>query len=224
MPSNKKNKPLLEWVKYYQCCLNGLNTAVLLKMVLELNNTRKLICHQTKDQTFFRIWFWRSDAPEHEKKKKKVQHLLFFMSSSLFIKHYSYKAFRTKINWAIGEWSSCDRAVWFDGGHTNLEDQESRGRPSVTDNQHLKIIVSEKCLRQLLLAIYQYRIILRKLAWWRNSIDVLYWSESESEISRSFETCSMLFLQNSNDPFLNGIVTYDVYDKCKRSAQWLYHG
>ena len=49
----------------------------------------------------------------------------------------------------------------------------------------------------------------------------------ERERASCFEVCSMLFLQNSNDPFLDRIVTCNkkwiIYDNNKWLAQWLDH-
>ncbi|KAF2364570.1 Transposase type 1 [Trinorchestia longiramus] len=48
---------------------------------------------------------------------------------------------------------------------------------------------------------------------------------NENQKLRRFEVCSMISLRNTNDPFLDRIVTCDekwvIYDNRKRSGQWL---
>ena len=133
------------------------------------------------------------------------------MSLSLFIMPLKKLPISTKHvmmdQFVIGQY---DAGFWnYIVEDMNLETQESRGCPSVINDQHLKslvgkILVSVKCLRKWVSAFQSFRIISRKLAKWRNSRNGFYINSA-----KFLKVCLMLFLQNSNDP--QWLATKKVY-------------
>ncbi|KAF2346061.1 Transposase type 1 [Trinorchestia longiramus] len=141
------------------------------------------------------------------------------------------------INQAWGEESTRDRTVrmWFGkfrSGDENLKDEEGRGRLGSLENEQLHAVV-EQNPRQSVREMFQtlgvsiatlsrhLKIIgkVKKLDKW------VPHELNENQKLRRFEVCSMLSLHNTNDPFLDRIVTCDekwvLYDNRKRSGQWL---
>ncbi|KAF2355667.1 Transposase type 1 [Trinorchestia longiramus] len=141
------------------------------------------------------------------------------------------------INRAWGEESTRDRTVrrWFGkfrSGDESLKEEEGRGRLGSLENEQLHAVVEQnprQSVREMSQALdisiatvsRHLKIIgkVKKLDKW-----VPHELNENSKIRR-FEVCSMLSLCNTNDPFLNRIVTCDekwvLYNNRKRSGQWL---
>ncbi|KAF2361454.1 hypothetical protein FHG87_007783 [Trinorchestia longiramus] len=141
------------------------------------------------------------------------------------------------INRAWGEESTRDRTVrrWFGkfrSGDESLKDEEGRGRLGSLENEQLHAVVEQnprQSVREMsqtlgvsiATASRHLKIIgkVKKLDKW------VPHELNENQKLRRFEECSMLSLRNTNDPFLERIVTCDekwvLYDNRKRSGQWL---
>ncbi|KAF2344777.1 hypothetical protein FHG87_024467 [Trinorchestia longiramus] len=150
------------------------------------------------------------------------------------LKHNASEA-SANINRAWREESTRDRTVrrWFGkfrSGDESLKDEEGRGRLGSLENEQLHAVV-EQNPRQSVKEISQtlgvniatvsrhLKIIgkVKKLDKW------VPHELNENQKLRRFEVCSILSLRNTNDPFLDRIVTCDekwvLYDNRKRSGQ-----
>ncbi|KAF2349614.1 Transposase type 1 [Trinorchestia longiramus] len=146
------------------------------------------------------------------------------------------------INRAWGEESTRDRTVratvvewWFGkfpSGDESLKDEEGRGRSSSLENEQLHAVVEQnprQSVREMsqtlgvsTATVSRHLKIIGKV----KKLDKWVPHElNENQKLRRFEVCSMLSLRNTNDPFLDRIVTCDekwvLYDNRKRSGQWL---
>ncbi|KAF2353642.1 Transposase type 1 [Trinorchestia longiramus] len=141
------------------------------------------------------------------------------------------------INRAWGEESTRDRPVrrWFGkfwNGDESLKDEEGRGRLGSLENKQLHTVVEQnprQSVREMsqtlgvsIAKVSRHLKIIGKV----KKLDKWVPHElKENQKLRRFEVCSMLSLRNTNDPFLDRIVTCDekwvLYDNCKRSGQWL---
>ncbi|KAF2351104.1 hypothetical protein FHG87_018137 [Trinorchestia longiramus] len=139
------------------------------------------------------------------------------------------------INRAWGEESTRDRTVrrWFGkfrSGDESLKDEEGRGRLGSLENEQLHAVVEQnprQSVREMSQTLgvsiatvsHHLKIIgkVKKLDKW------VPHELNENQKLRRFEVCSMLSLRNTNDPFLDRIVTCDekwfLYDNRKRSGQ-----
>ncbi|KAF2355089.1 Transposase type 1 [Trinorchestia longiramus] len=129
------------------------------------------------------------------------------------------------INRVWEEESTRDRTVgmWFGkfrSGDESFRDEEGRGRLGSLENEQLHAVV-EQNTRQSVRVSRHLKIIgkVKKLDKW------VPHELNENQKFKRFEVCSMLSLRNTNDPFLDRIVTCDekwvLYDNRKRSGQWL---
>ncbi|KAF2355772.1 Transposase type 1 [Trinorchestia longiramus] len=141
------------------------------------------------------------------------------------------------INRAWGEESTRDRTVrrWFGkfrSGDESLKDEEGRGRLGSLENEQLHAAVEQnpcQSVREMsqtlgvsIATVSRHLKIIGKV----KKLDKWVPHElNENQKLRRFEECSMLSLRNTNDPFLDRIVTCDekwvLYDNRKRSGQWL---
>ncbi|KAF2353489.1 Transposase type 1 [Trinorchestia longiramus] len=141
------------------------------------------------------------------------------------------------INQVLGEVSTRDRTVrrWFAkfrSGDESLKDEEGRGRLGSLENEQLHAVVEQnprQSVREMsqtlgvsTATVSRHLKIIEKV----KKLDKWVPHElNENQKLRRFEVCSMLSLRNTNDPFLNRIVTCDekwvLYDNHKRSGQWL---
>lgn len=141
------------------------------------------------------------------------------------------------INRAWGEGSTSDRTVrrWFQtfrSGDESLEDEEGRGRACSLDNEQLKAVVEQNPRQSVREMSQTLGVSASTVSRHLQSIGKVKkldkWVPhelNEHQKLRRFEVCSMLRLRNTNDPFLDRIVTCDekwiLYDNRKRSGQWL---
>ncbi|KAF2349966.1 hypothetical protein FHG87_019280 [Trinorchestia longiramus] len=136
-----------------------------------------------------------------------------------------------------GEKSTRDRTVrrWFEkfrSGDESLKDEEGRGRLGSPENEQLHTVVEQnprQCVREMsqtlgfsIATVFHHLKIIGKV----KKLDKWVPHElNDNQKLRRFEVCSMLSLRNTNDPFLDRIVTCDekwvLYDNRKRSGQWL---
>ncbi|KAF2362805.1 Transposase type 1 [Trinorchestia longiramus] len=100
--------------------------------------------------------------------------------------------------WVVSRTSNCMRLL----SKIHVKAFQTLGVSIATVSRHLKIIEKVKKLDK----------------WVPHELN-------ENQKLRRFEVCSMLSLRNTNDPFLDRIVTCDkkwvLYDNRKRSGQWL---
>ncbi|KAF2344981.1 Transposase type 1 [Trinorchestia longiramus] len=141
------------------------------------------------------------------------------------------------INQAWGEESTRDRTVrkWFGKFRScdeSLKDEEGRGRLGSLENEQLHAVVEQNPRRSVremsqtldvsIATVSHHLKIIGKV----KKLDTWVPHElNENQELRRFEVCSMLSLRNTNDPFLDRIVTCDekwvLYDNRKRSGQSL---
>ncbi|KAF2354178.1 hypothetical protein FHG87_015064 [Trinorchestia longiramus] len=136
------------------------------------------------------------------------------------------------INRSWGEESIRDRTVrsWFGkfrSGDESLKDEEGRGRLGSLDNEQLHAVVEQnprQSVREMSQTLgVSIATVLRhlKIVGKVKKLDKWVPHElNENQKRRRFEVCSM---RNTNDPFLDRIVTCDekwvLYDNPKRSGQ-----
>ncbi|KAF2368605.1 Transposase type 1 [Trinorchestia longiramus] len=141
------------------------------------------------------------------------------------------------INRAWGEESTRDRTVrrWFGkfrSGDESLKDEEGRERLGSLENEQLHAVVEQnprQSVREMSQTLgVSIATVSRHLKIIGNVKKLDKWVPhelNENQNLRRFEVCSMLSLRNTNDPFLDRIVTCDekwvLYDNRKRSGQWL---
>ncbi|KAF2359856.1 Myc-type basic helix-loop-helix (bHLH) domain [Trinorchestia longiramus] len=138
------------------------------------------------------------------------------------------------INRTWGEESTRDRTVrrWFGkfrSGDESLNDEEGRGSLGSLENEQLheqnprqSVREISQTLRVSIATVSSHLKIIGKV----KKLDKWVPHElNENQKLRRFDVCSMLSLRNTNDPFLDRIVTCDekwvLYDNRKRSGQWL---
>ncbi|KAF2360082.1 hypothetical protein FHG87_009162 [Trinorchestia longiramus] len=125
------------------------------------------------------------------------------------------------INLVWGEESTRDRTVrrWFRkfrSGDESLRDEESRGRLGSLENEQLHAVVGQnprQSVREMsqtlgvsIATVLRHLKIIGKV----KKLDKWVPHElNENQKLRGFEVCSMLSLRNTNDPFLDRIVTCD---------------
>ncbi|KAF2349140.1 Transposase type 1 [Trinorchestia longiramus] len=125
------------------------------------------------------------------------------------------------INRAWGEESARDRTVrrWFGkfrSGDESLKDEEGRGRLGSLENEQLHAVVEQnprqsvreksQTLGVSIATVSRHLKIIGKV----KKLDKWVPHElNENQKLRRFEVCSMLSLRNTNDPFLDRIVTCD---------------
>ncbi|KAF2348496.1 hypothetical protein FHG87_020748 [Trinorchestia longiramus] len=114
----------------------------------------------------------------------------------------------------------------------SLKDEEDRGRLGSLENEQLHAVVEQnpcQSVREMsqtlgvsIATVSRHLKIIgtvKKLDKW------VPHELNENQKLRRFEVCSMLSLRNTNDPFLDRIVTCDekwvFYDNRKQSGQWL---
>ncbi|KAF2347610.1 hypothetical protein FHG87_021634 [Trinorchestia longiramus] len=141
------------------------------------------------------------------------------------------------VNRPWGEESTRDRTArrWFGkfrSGDESLKDEEGRGRLGSLENEQLHAVVEQnprQSVREMSQTLgvgiatvsHHLKIIgkVKKLDKW------VPHELNENQKLRRFEVCSMLSLRNTNDPFLDQIVTCDekwvLCDNRIRSGQWL---
>ncbi|KAF2351828.1 hypothetical protein FHG87_017414 [Trinorchestia longiramus] len=141
------------------------------------------------------------------------------------------------INRAWGEESTRDRTVqrWFGkfrSGDESLKDEEGRGRLGSLENEQLHAVFEQnprQSVREMSQTLgVSIATVLCHLKIIRNGKKLGKWVPhelNENQKLRRFEVYSMLSLHNTNDLFLDRIVTCDekrvLYDNRKRSGQWL---
>ena len=142
-----------------------------------------------------------------------------------------------KINTAFGQGSVTDRTIrrWFEKfrkGDETLEEQEGRGRKNSLDNAVLKAMVERdphvtvrELAEELSVGVATISRHLNDIGKTKKMDKWVPHELTESNRTRRYEISSALLLRNTNDPFLDRIVTCDekwlLYDNRKRSAQWL---
>ncbi|KAF2363477.1 Transposase type 1 [Trinorchestia longiramus] len=138
------------------------------------------------------------------------------------------------INRAWGEESTRDGTIqrWFGKfriGDESLKDEEGRGRLGSLENEQLHAVVEQNPRHREMSHTLGVIIttVSRRLKIIGNVKKLDKWvPHGLNEKLRHFEVCSMLSLRNTNDPFLDRIVTCDekwvLYDNRKRSGQWLH--
>ncbi|KAF2350019.1 Transposase type 1 [Trinorchestia longiramus] len=167
----------------------------------------------------------------------KKHDLRLLMLHEFKLGHNAFEA-SVNINRAWGEESTRDRTVrrWFGkfrSGDESLKEEEGRGRLGSLENEQLHAVV-EQNPRQSVREMSQTRLGVSiatvshhlKIIGKVKKLDKWVPHElNENQKLRRFEVCSMLSLRDTNDPFLDRIVTCDekwvLYDNRKRSGQWL---
>ncbi|XP_011152269.1 histone-lysine N-methyltransferase SETMAR isoform X2 [Harpegnathos saltator] len=100
-------------------------------------------------------------------------------------------------------------------GDESFEDEEGRGRPSVVNNDELKVLIeADPCtIRDLAVKLnVNHPIVLDHLRQLGKSKMLDKWVPhelNESKKNRRYEVCFVYLLRNNNDPFLDCIVTCD---------------
>lgn len=141
------------------------------------------------------------------------------------------------INLAFGEGTTTERTVqrWFkrfSKGDQTLEDKEGCGRRSSINNDELKALVEANTratvrdlAKELGVTVGTISTHLKEIGKSKKLDKWVPHDLNENQKNRRFELASSHILRNSNDPFLDRIVTTDekwiMYDNRRRSAQWL---
>ncbi|KAF2358639.1 Transposase type 1 [Trinorchestia longiramus] len=136
-----------------------------------------------------------------------------------------------------GEESTRDRTVrrWFGkswSGDESLKDEAGRGRLGSLENEQLHAVVEQnprqsvrEMSRTLGVSIATVSRHLKIIGKGKKLDKWVPHELNENQKLRRFEVCSMLSLCNTNNPFLDRIVTRDekwvLDDNRKRSGQWL---